>query len=86
MKIGVIELISLEKCKILMKIDVKVVSISSMNHTEIMGKIKKIYIKYKDFWDGGGVGGETPPPPHGEMFWMIFQGGGGKCQLFWFHV
>ena len=58
MKIGVIELISLEKCQILMKIDVKVVSISSMNHTEIIGKIKKnIYIKYKDFWDGGGVGG-----------------------------
>ena len=30
-----------------MKIDVKVVSISNMNHTEIIGKIKKyIYIKY----------------------------------------
>ena len=31
-----------------------------MNHTEIIGKIKKIYIyiKYKDFWEegGGGVG------------------------------
>ena len=45
MKIGVIELISLEKYQILMKIDVKVVSISSMNHTEIIGKIKKIYIE-----------------------------------------
>ena len=43
------------KCQILMKIDVKVVSISSMNHTEIIGKIRKyIYIKYKDFWDGEG--------------------------------
>ena len=36
-----------------MKVDVKVVSISSMNHTEIIGKIKNIYIKYKDFWDEG---------------------------------
>ena len=48
-----------------MKINVIVVWISSVNHTEIIGKIKKkkniyIYIKYKDFWDrgsGGGVGG-----------------------------
>ena len=53
-----IELICLEKCQILMKIDVKVVSISSVNHTEIIGKIKKIYsIKYKDYWGGvEGVG------------------------------
>ena len=62
LKIGVILLISLEKCQILMKIDVKVVSTSSMNHTEIIGKIKKIYIKYKDFCDEGmgglGDGGE----------------------------
>ena len=45
LKIGVIELISLEKCQILLKIDVKVVSISSMNHTEIIGKIKKYIYK-----------------------------------------
>ena len=59
LKIGVIGLICLEKCQILMKIDVKVVSISSLNHTEIIGKIKKIYsIKYNDYWVGGeGVGG-----------------------------
>ena len=43
LKIGVMELICLEKCQILMKIDVKVVSISSVNHTEIIGKIKNIY-------------------------------------------
>ena len=42
--IRVIDLICLEKCQILMKIDVKVVSISSVNHTEIIGNIKKIYI------------------------------------------
>ena len=45
LKIGIIELICLEKCQILMKIDVKVVSISSVNHTEIIGKIKNIYYK-----------------------------------------
>ena len=45
LKIGVFELISLEKCQILMKIDVRGVSISSMNHTEIIGKIKKYIYK-----------------------------------------
>ena len=59
LKIGVIKLISLEKCQILMKIDVKVVSISSVNHTEIIGKIK--IVKYCGVWRGGGHWGCQNP-------------------------
>ena len=41
LKIAVIELLNLEKCQTLMMIEVKVVSISSVNHTEIIRKIEK---------------------------------------------